>query len=182
MYCTIYVPVLYRTENIIMEKIKIGKIVNAVGLKGEVKVYNYSDRSEIYERTPAMYVEDEIRKIENVRLQKNTVILKLFGIDNRNDAEAVKGKELYITEADLPKLPEGQFYVRELIGMSVKEQDGDVLGRVTDVLQNTAQDLLEVEQDSGKKILIPKVNEFVLDIDADKRQIKVKLPNGLLEL
>ncbi len=165
-----------------MEKIKIGKIVNTVGLKGEVKVYNYSDSIEIYETIESIYVEDRLTVIENVRAQKNMVILKLEGADDRNDAEALRGKELYITEDDLPELPEGQYYVRDLIGMSVTEEDGNLLGHVTDVLQNTAQDIFEVESENGKKLLIPKVDQFVLDIDAEKREITVRLIEGMLDL
>lgn len=164
-----------------MEKIKVGKIVNAVGLKGEVKVYNYSASSEIYEITPEMYVGDKLLEIENVRLQKNMVILKLEGINDRNAAEAAKGKDIFITEEDLPELEEGEFYVRDLIGMTVTE-DGMILGKVTNVLQNTAQDVFEVERENGRQLLIPRVDAFVLDIDLDTREIKVKLPEGLLEL
>lgn len=164
-----------------MEKIKVGKIVNAVGLKGEVKVYNYSDSSEIYEITPEMYVGNELLEIENVRLQKNMVILKLEGINDRNAAEAAKGREIFITEDDLPELEAGEYYVRDLIGMTVIE-DGTVLGKVTNVLQNTAQDVFEVERENGRQLLIPRVDAFVLDIDLDTREIKVKLPEGLLEL
>lgn len=165
-----------------MEKIKIGKIVNTVGLKGEVKVCNYSDSIEIYETIESIYVEDRLTVIENVRAQKNMVILKLEGADDRNAAEALRGKELYITEDDLPELPEGQYYVRDLIGMSVTEEDGNMLGHVTDVLQNTAQDIFEVESENGKKLLIPKVDQFVLDIDAEKREITVRLIEGMLDL
>lgn len=166
-----------------MEKVKIGKIVNAVGLRGEVKVYNYSDSEEVYERTPEIYAEDKLLKVENVRVQKNMVILKLSGIDDRNEAEAAKGVELYITESDLPELPEGVFYIRELIGMNVMESEKDMfLGTVTDVIQNTAQDIFEVEQENGKKILIPKVDEFILNIDKEQKTIYVKLIEGLLEL
>ena len=165
-----------------MEKIKIGKIVNTVGLKGEVKVYNYSDSIEIYETIESIYVEDRLTVIENVRAQKNMVILKLEGADDRNAAEALRGKELYITEDYLPELPEGQYYVRDLIGMSVTEEDGNLLGHVTDVLQNTAQDIFEVESENGKKLLIPKVDQFVLDIDAEKREITVRLIEGMLDL
>lgn len=165
-----------------MEKIKIGKIVNTVGLKGEVKVYNYSDSIEIYETIESIYVEDRLTVIENVRAQNNMVILKLEGADDRNAAEALRGKELYITEDDLPELPEGQYYVRDLIGMSVTEEDGNLLGHVTDVLQNTAQDIFEVESENGKKLLIPKVDQFVLDIDAEKREITVRLIEGMLDL
>ena len=165
-----------------MEKIKIGKIVNTVGLKGEVKLYNYSDSIEIYETVESIYVEDRLTVIENVRAQKNMVILKLEGADDRNAAEALRGRELYITEDDLPELPEGRYYVRDLIGMSVTEEDGNLLGHVTDVLQNTAQDIFEVESENGKKLLIPKVDQFVLDIDAEKREITVRLIEGMLDL
>ncbi len=165
-----------------MEKIKIGKIVNTVGLKGEVKVYNYSDSIEIYETIESIYVEDRLTVIENVRAQKNMVILKLEGADDRNAAEALRGRELYITEDDLPELPEGRYYVRDLIGMSVIEKDGKLLGHVTDVLQNTAQDIFEVERENGNKLLIPKVDQFVLDIDTEKREITVKLIEGMLDL
>ena len=61
-------------------------------------------------------------------------------------------------------------------------EDGETLGPVTDVIQNTAQDLFEVELETGRKVLIPKVDAFVLDIDADRRQITVRLQEGLLDL
>lgn len=172
--------VLYEREN--MEKIKIGKIVNVVGLKGEVKVYNYSDSSQAYEDTPEIYVENKLVKIEKVRTQKNMIVLKLEGTNDRDAAERLRGSELYITEKDLPELPEGQFYVRDLIGMAVQEEDGNVLGKVSDVIQNTAQDIFEVETENGKKVLIPKVDQFVLNIDGDNRKITVKLMEGLLDL
>lgn len=165
-----------------MEKIMIGKIVNVVGLKGEVKVYNYSDSDEIYRTTEAVYVGDDLVGIENVRLQKNMVILKLAGISDRDGAEAVRGKELFITESDLPELPEGQYYIRDLIGMTVKKENGEILGKVSDVLQNTAQDIFEVENADGRKILIPKVDQFVLEIDKAAGEIRVRLIEGMLDL
>lgn len=173
-------PVLYCGD--VMDKIEIGKIVNAVGLKGEVKVYNYSDSADIYMETQCLHTENEILEVEGVRLQKNTVIVKFAGIDDRNASEAMKGKILYITEEDLPELPEGQFYVRELIGMTVVKSGGEILGKVTDVIQNTAQDIFEVEKKDGEKFLLPKVDEFVKNIDADKRMIEVSLIEGLMEL
>ncbi|MBC8567257.1 16S rRNA processing protein RimM [Mogibacterium sp. NSJ-24] len=165
-----------------MDKIKIGKIVNTVGLKGEVKVYNYSDRSEIYENTSHIYVENDLTAVESVRVQKNMVILKLEGISDRDRAEALRGRELYVTEEDLPELPQGQYYVRDIIGMAVREENGTFLGEVTDVIQNTAQDIFEVKKQGGKKVLIPKVDEFVLNIDIEKKEILVRLIDGLMDL
>ena len=165
-----------------MEKIKIGKIVNVVGLKGEVKVYNYSDSIQAHEETPEIYVGDKLVRIEKVRTQKNMVVLKLEGINDRDSAERARGSDLFITDLDLPPLPEGQFYVRDLIGMIVREEDGNVLGIVTDVIQNTAQDIFEVELENRKKVLIPKVDQFIMDIDGSSRQITVRLIDGLLDL
>ena len=164
-----------------MEKIKIGKIVNAVGLKGEVKVYNYSDSEEVYERTPEIYAGDKLLQVQKCNTQKNMVILKLSGIDDRNAAEAAKGTELFITEADLPELQEGQFYIRDLIGMEVEEQGGSFHGVVTDVLQNTAQDIFEVKT-MMETVLIPKVDAFVQKIDGKERLITVTLIEGLTDL
>ena len=96
-----------------------------------------------------------------MRLQKNVVIVKFAEINDRNASEAMKGKTLYITEEDLPEIPQGQFYVRDLIGMTMVDSKGDILGKVTDVIQNTAQDIFEVEKKDGKKFLVPKVDEFV---------------------
>ena len=126
-----------------MEKIHVGKIVNAVALKGEVKVYTYSN-PERYEEIKEIYVENKPYKIEKVRFQGNTVILKLSGIDDRNAAESCKGKEIYIAESELPALPEDTYYIRDLIGMDVVTEDGEKLGTLMDILQNTAQDVYEV--------------------------------------
>lgn len=165
-----------------MEKIKIGQIVNAVALKGEVKVYNYSGYKERYEELDFVYVEKEKHVIENVRYQNNIVILKLAGIDDRNAAEAAKGKFIYITEDELPELPEDTFYIRDLIGIEVLTDEGQKLGILTDVLQNSAQDLYEVETPDKKKILIPAVSEFILDINPKEKYIKVHLIDGILDL
>ena len=130
-----------------------------MALKGEVKVYTYSN-PERYEEIKEIYVENKPYKIEKVRFQGNTVILKLSGIDDRNAAESCKGKEIYIAESELPALPEDTYYI----------------------LQNTAQDVYEVRRESGKDILIPGVAEFILDIEVKERKITVKLPDGLLDL
>ncbi len=171
----------YKTENE-MEKILIGKITSAVGLKGEVKVYNYSDSVQIYEDTPQIYVGEELMDVLSVRTQKNMVVLRLSGFTDRDAAEKARGREIFVTEADLPELPEGQFYVRDLIGMQVVTEDGEPLGQVTDVIQNTAQDLFEVELPEGRKVLIPKVDEYVRDIDGSERRITVRLQEGILDL
>ena len=163
-----------------MEKINIGKIVNAVGLKGEVKVYNYSSSKERYENLTSIYVEKDEYEIENVRYNKDAVILKLTGISDRNAAESLKAKDLFISESDLAELADGEYYVRDMIGISVTCDDGSMLGVLSDVIQNKAQDLYEVELPDGRKVLIPAVEEFILNIDIKNKQMVVKLIEGLI--
>lgn len=118
-----------------MEKIKIGRIVNAVALRGEVKVYNYSGTRERYEALERIIADDTEYEIEKVRYQDHMVILKLAGIDDRNAAEAMKNKDVFITEDDLEELPEDTFYIRELIGMTVEDEEtGRIIGTLKDVL------------------------------------------------
>ncbi|QHI73205.1 ribosome maturation factor RimM [Aminipila terrae] len=165
-----------------MEKIKIGQIVNAVALKGEVKIYNYSDYKERFEELECIYVEDKKINIEKVRYMKEMVILKLEGINDRNAAEALKGRAVYIGENQLRVLPEGTYYIRDIIGMEVRDQDDNRIGKLKDVIQNSAQDLYEIELENKKTTLIPAVEEFILDINIEQKYIKVKLIEGILDL
>ena len=165
-----------------MEKILIGKIVNVVGLKGELKVYCYADRKERFEELEQVWLEEQPYPIQKVRYQGNVVILKLQGIDDRNQAESQRNKGVYIQESDLAELPEGTYYVRDLIGTAVTGEDGCLLGSLSDVIQSSAQDLYEVRTKEGKKVLIPAVKEFILEINMEQKSMKVKLPEGLLDL
>ena len=109
-------------------------------------------------------------------------ILKLRGIEDRNASEAQKNKGVYIEETDLAELPEGTYYIRDLIGMKILDEKGQPLGTLNNVLQNSAQDLYEIRLEEGRKILLPVVREFVLDVDPEQKTIRVRLPEGLLEL
>lgn len=160
--------------------IQIGKIVNVVGLKGEVKVYSYSNSKERFEELRCIHMASAEREIEKVRYVKNMVILKLSGIDDREAAEAVKGEGIYISEADLPELPEGEYFIRDLIGLEVVDDKGSLIGSLSDVFQNRAQDLYEVETAGGRKILIPAVEEFIVGVDIEKKRMTVKLIDGLM--
>ena len=165
-----------------MEKIKIGKVVNVVGLKGELKIYCYTDKKERFEELDRLYLGQASYEVKNVRYQGNVVILKVKGIEDRDAAEAQRDQDVFIEESDLEELPEGTYYVRDLLGIEVTDEEGTLLGTLSDVVQNSAQDLYEVKLEGGKKILIPAVKEFVLSIDMEERKMKVTLLEGLLDL
>ena len=163
-----------------MEKIKIGRIVNAVALRGEVKVYNYSGYKERYEELDRIIVENTEYEIEKVRYHQEMVILKLAGVDNRNDAEAMKNKDVFITEEDLDELPDDTFYIRDLIGLQAVDDSGRI-GIVKDVLQPSAQDVYVIKTDSGRDILVPAVKEFVKEVNLEEGFIRLSLIEGMIE-
>ncbi len=168
-----------------MEKIKIAKIVNAVGLRGEVKVYNYSDDRERFEELDEIIISgktESIKKISGVRYQGNMVILKLEGVNDRNAAEALKDTDVCITEDDLRELPENTFYVRDLIGMKVIDEGAyGEIGILRDVIQNTSQDVYAVRTADGKDVLIPAVRDFIREVDMENRVIRTTLIPGFID-
>ena len=197
-----------------MEKIKIGKIVNAVALKGEVKVYSYAGENDRFEKLDRIIAgssqsgssqegggqsgsgqeggakraackkpqSDMEFEIEKVRYQKNMVILKLRGVDDRNQAEALKDMDVFITEDDLEELPDDTFYVRDLIGCQVVDiNDGKKLGVVSDLIQNSAQDIYQIDLAEGGQTLIPAVEQFIKNVDIENKTITVSLIPGLID-
>jgi 16S rRNA processing protein RimM len=98
--------------------IKIGEVVNVVGLRGELKIYPYSENKERFETLKTVYFDDAIVKIEKVRYKDNLVILKIEGVDDRTGADACRGKEVFMNDEDLETLPQGTYYVRDILGFS----------------------------------------------------------------
>ncbi len=161
--------------------IVIGKIVASHGLKGQVKVYNYSDYRERYEELDGIILDNRLLNIEDVKYKGEIVILKLQGVDDRNVADSLKNKEISIDEKHLKELPEDVFYIRDLIGLTVIETKNDhIIGTIKEVLQNKAQDIYVVSRKEGSDVLIPVVNEFVKEISLDKQCVYVDLIEGFL--
>jgi len=169
----------------VTDRILIGKVTSPVGLKGEVRVYNYSDRIQVWEETEEIIVGDRPRSVEKMREQKNMLVIKFSGIDSREDAEAIRNAELFVTEDDLPQLEEGEIYIRDLIGMEVVEApdpEGKLIGKVEEVIDNEFQDILKVRTPDGKEVMIPAVEPILVEVDEEKGTILADLPEGLLDL
>lgn len=181
MECTCAL-IIFRGKFTGMEKYKIGQIVNAVALRGEVKVYNYSDYKERYEELDKVIVGGKAYKIEKVRYHQEMVILKLEGINDRNAAEALKGIDVLITEEELRELPEDTFYIKDLIGLCVIDADsGHKIGKINDVLQNSAQDIYQITLNNGKEALIPVVSEFIKKVDIEGGEVTVRPIPGMID-
>ena len=161
--------------------ISIGKIASPVGLRGYVKLYPYTDRIDHY-NTAEVFIEGSRRSIEIIRYVKRTPILKIEGVSDRQQAERLNGAEIAVLESELSDLPEGAYYLKDLIGCSVIDETNDDLGFISNVMQNSAQDIYEITGKNGKSFMIPAVAEFILDVDIDSKIVKVHVPAGLRDL
>lgn len=166
-----------------MKKYRIGQIVNTHGLKGELKIYSYTDYPERFEEIQYFYMEENSEKfeIEKVKYHKGMPILKIKGIDSIESAEKYRGNNLFIDEENVRELDEDEYMIGDLIGLDVELMDGTVLGQVVNVLQYTANDIYVIHSSGGDEYLVPALKEFVPTIDLQKKLMVVKPVEGLLE-
>ncbi|MBE7010447.1 MAG: 16S rRNA processing protein RimM [Ruminococcaceae bacterium] len=166
-----------------MECIEVGKIVNTHGVRGEIKLNPAIDYVEELTEVDTFYLKDKSGYIplyaERVRIHKNCAIIKVRGIDDMSTAETYRGRTLFVEKSE--DLPEGEFYIEDIIGLTVSTEDEGVIGTVSDVLRTGAHDVYEVTTPDGRKALIPAVSQFVNDIDMDEKIMYVTLIEGMLE-
>lgn len=166
-----------------LDQFNIGKIVNTVGIRGEVTVYPYTDYKERFEELPWIYVEDQKYTITKVRYKKGMVILKLKGVDTMNQAETMKNQNLYIDRENGRTLPEDTYFIKDLIQSIVMDEGNHEVGILVDVIQNSHTDLYEIKtKDTGKLVLIPVVKQYIEAVDIEQKVIKVKNVAALLDL
>ena len=149
--------------------LEIGQIVNTNGLKGFLKVKPFTDditRFEIFE-TIYIQIKNELveYKIEDVKYVKNMVLLKLEGIDDINQAEKFRNFYLKINRKDAAPLEENSYYIVDLIGCTVKTEDGEVLGQVDDVFPTGSNDVYVVKNELGKQVLLPAIADVIKNVD-----------------
>ena len=170
------------------DPVVIGRVGSPSGLRGEFRVTLYAQDSDNLKEGKVLllkHAENEISaRIERVRYQKDRPVIKLEGFDDRTSVEPLRNMEISIDSSDLEELPEGEHYVRDLIGCRVVDiADGGSkeIGILQDVIQNTAQSVLDVKTPEGRSVLIPAVDAFLRKIDEEEGLIEVELIPGFLD-
>ncbi|MBR4143556.1 MAG: 16S rRNA processing protein RimM [Firmicutes bacterium] len=163
-----------------MDIIKLGKITAPQGIKGEVRVYPYTDKPTRFSEIEAVLLNGRRCRIEKARYMKNMAILKLEGIDDRNAAEAMRNRELLLPREELWKQPEDTYFVDDLVGCAVVSEDGAPVGTLKTIHSRPAQDLYEIEREDGSAFLLPAVKEFIKDVKTDEKIIVIHLIEGLI--
>ena len=120
-------------------------------------------------------------EIEGVKFFKQFVILKFKGFDNINDIERYKGKNLYVTRENAVKLKRDEYFIADLIGLEVYDEDDQHLGMLTNVIETGANDVYEVKFEDGREVLFPAIKQCILDVDMENRKMKVHIMEGLLD-
>ena len=158
------------------EFLEIGQIVNTHGIRGEVKLVPWADSPEFVCQFNTLYADGAPLKVTSARVHKGNVIAKLEGVDDVNAAMLLKGKTVHIRRSDA-KLPEGSFFLADLIGLDVVDEHGQKLGVLREVLSPSRQLVYVVEGD--REIMIPAVPEFILETNIQEGYVKVRLIEGM---
>ena len=163
---------------------EIGQIVNTFGIKGFVKINPFTDDLERFEELKSVFVVKNKEliemQIEEVKYHKHLVLVKFKGIEDINMAEKYKGCYIKIKRENARKLPEGTYFIADLIGIKVYDEDGNLLGKVDDIYNNKSTDIYVIKDDLGKQILLPSTKEVIKQIDVDEEKMVVHLIDGLI--
>jgi 16S rRNA processing protein RimM len=164
----------------------IGKIVNTHGIRGELKILSETDFPERFDPGSELVIVDQQDKrtpvkIQSSRLHKNMYIVKFEKYDNINDVEKYKGSLLKIEAKYQEPLDEGEYYYHQIIGCKVITEEGQELGLISEILTPGANDVWVVSLPKGKQLLLPVIDEVVLDVDVQAKTVRIHLMEGLLE-
>lgn len=164
------------------DRILIGKITAASGVRGEVRVYSYAEKPDRFSKLKQVFVGGTPYELEHAGMRGGMVVLKLAGVDTRDMAERLRGRSVEMDASELEPLPENQYYIRDLIGLrAVDDETGVPLGTVADVLTDRPQDIYVVKRDDGRECLVPGVAAFVRNIDLEAGEIRIRVIEGLME-
>lgn len=152
--------------------LRVGKIVNTHGLRGEVKVIPLTDDPKRYNDLEFVLIDGVERKIQGVKYQKDRVIVKVEGINSIEEAEKYKNKYMEIPREYAVPLEEDSYYIADIIGCTVYDTNGKDLGKIFDVIQTKNNDVYWIKK--PKELLIPVLLEIVTDIDVENKKITIK--------
>jgi 16S rRNA processing protein RimM len=162
--------------------VAVGKVVRTHGIRGALKVLPYGETLGEMEAGEKLFSNEGRGQREltlvSLNSQKRVLIVQFEEIGGMDQAQALTGKDLFIDKDRLPRLPSGEYYHFQLIGLSVETKDGKPLGTLSTVLETGGNDVYVVEM-GGKELLIPAIEEVIGEVDLLNGKLIVDLPEGL---
>ncbi len=167
-----------------MEYIELGQIVNTHALKGSVKINIFSDKVENIKKYEQIYLKEKDKYIEyeinDIKFFKNQAIVNFKNINNKEEADKLRNKYIYIKKDSLEELEDDSYYLIDLIGIAVyesKDNEEKLLGELVEVKQDAPTDIYVIKQQEGNNIMIPAVKEYIKEVDIKGKKIIVDLSN-----
>ena len=164
-----------------MEKAVVAQIVNTHGVKGEVKVISLMDYPEQVQGYERFFLEDgtEELSVKRSRVHKQMLLVEFEEIGSMDEAEIYKGRYLSVLKSELPPLEEGSYYLHDLEGLSVFTDEEEYLGKLDSIIETGARNVFSVMDEERNEILLPNIEEVVLEVDLENRRMIVHLMPGL---
>lgn len=164
---------------------QVGIITSTHGVKGEVKVYPTTDDVKRFKKLKDIILdtgkEHVALELESVKFFKQMVILKFKGIDSLNDVEKFRQKSLYVTRANAVRLRKDEYFIADLIGLKVIDEENKELGTLEDVMVTGANDVYVISLLNGKELLLPAIKQCILNVDMENQCMQVHVLDGLIE-
>lgn len=163
--------------------LKVGVITSPHGVRGDVKVFPTTDEPLRFKKLEKVCLDEkgrDCREVSGVKFVKNMVVLHLSGIDSMDEAEGYRQRELFVRREDALPLGENEYYIADLIGISVETEEGTQLGTLREVLQTGANDVYVVDAPDYGEVLIPAIRQCILKVDIAAGKMRVHLLPGLL--
>lgn len=167
-----------------MSSVLIGQIVNVHGIKGEVKIYPYTDDVDsLAKKLKKVYLDEAMTKSykSTCRIQKGMLLVKLSEIDTVEKAESLRKKYVYISEDDLDELEEDNYYVKDLLGSNIIDiTTNESIGKLDYVFNTGANDVYEITKSDNTKIYLPAIKQVIKKVDIKSKKIYVEIMEGLI--
>ncbi len=164
----------------------VGVITNAHGVHGEVKVFPTTDDVTRFKKCKSLMVFHKDRyidkKVESVKFFKQFVIIKLEGIETMDDALLYKNDTLNVYRKDAVKLKKDEYFIADLIGIKVYDEENNYLGDITQVYQTGANDVYELTCGDGKTHLLPAIKECIKEVNIEEKTMNIHVMEGLFDL
>ena len=164
---------------------QVGIYTNTHGIRGEIKVFPTTDDPKHFKKLKKVTLrapkEERVLEIESVRFAKQMVLLKFKGIDNINDIEPLKGAGLFVPREEAIPLKKNEYFIADLIGLMVYTDEGEELGRLSEVIQTGANDVYAVQTAQGE-LLLPAIADCVQEVDVEAGTMTVHIMEGLRDL
>ena len=163
---------------------QIGIVTTAHGVHGELKVFPTTDDAKRFKKLKNLYIVNGkttvTKKVESVKFFKQFVILKLEGIDTMDDALLYRNAKFLVERKDAVKCEKDEYFIADLIGVSVFDEEEKFIGELTEVYQTGANDVYEITTKDERQVLLPAIKDCIIDVNIKDRKMTVRLMEGLM--